>query len=399
MVVMSEAASALSNESISDKEALKTVTNLVRGASAKNLISSQNELSRQPEVLEGCAKLLTRTNSKLQTKACQAIGTYAFGSETVATQIVQSPGMLDNLASVMEQDDKAAQLEAARTVCNCTAYSVEAADAFAAHTGCVNALTNLCGSKDAAVKAKAIAAISSLSAYPNGAEVLKNTSIVDTTLIPIVNSKKSLFGNNDLFQVTRLDAMTAIVNLRGGNIDLNKATAKEALKTFKTCLESSLKGKSWAGASWTPSITLLPLSKLACNEAIRPLFGELKFVKLFVTAFAQCASLAEQSLAMQCLGNISSDKACLTSMRKKKYNLNALLQPKTSCEHSGILAVYLVDLLAKVDASEEANSNDAAPTDDATSEKKDGDSDSDVDKDEDAPAASGDADEPAAAGN
>ena len=366
MVVMSQAASALASDSISDKEALKTVTNLVKQSSGKHLLTSQNEVARQPEVLEGCAKLLTRTNSKLQAKAAQAIGTYAYGSETVASQIVQAPGMLDNLATIMEQDDKSAQLEAARTVCNCASYSREAAEAIVANANLLSALQGLCGSKDANVKAKAIAAVSSLSAYPSASETLKNTGIVNGALMPVVGAKKGLFGSNDTFQVTRLDAMTAVVNL-GGSVSLGKAATKEALKSFKACLEASLKGKPWAGATWTPAITLGPLSKLANDESVRPLFAELKFVKVFANAFATCASIGEQAMAMQCLANVSQDGGCLQSMRKPKYNLVPLLQAKLSCEHSKQLAAYLVDIIQK----EETPSHNDSNTEEV-SEKKDG---------------------------
>jgi len=368
---MSQAASALSSDSISDKEALKTVTNLVKQSSGKHLITSQNEVSRQPEVLEGCAKLLTRTNSKLQAKAAQAIGTYAFGSETVASQIVQAPGMLDNLATIMEQDDKTAQLEGARTVCNCASYSQEAAEAIVNNASVVAALQNLCASKDANVKAKAIAAISSLSAYPAAVTVLNQTSVVSSTLMPVVNAKKGLFGSNDTFQVTRLDAMTAVVNL-GGSINLSKGSTKEALKSFKACLEASLKGKPWAGATWTPAITLAPLSKLACDEGLRPLFAELKFVKVFVSAFATCGTIGEQSLAMQCLANVSQDAQCLKSIKKPKYNVLPMLQAKLNCEHSKTLAAYLIDALSKDDGASHNDSN----TEEA-SEKKGDDSDED----------------------
>jgi len=374
---MSQAASALSSDSISDKEALKTVTNLVKQSSGKHLITSQNEVARQPEVLEGCAKLLTRTNSKLQAKAAQAIGTYAFGSETVASQIVQAPGMLDNLATIMEQDDKDAQLEAARTVCNCASYSREAVDTIVANGNLMTALQGLCASKDAKVKSKAIAAISCLSAYPNAATVLQNTPIVESYLMPVVSAKKGLFGSNDIFQVTRLDAITAVVNL-GGTVHIGKSATKEALKSFKACLEASLKGKQWAASSFSPATTLGPLSKLACDETVRPLFADLKFVKVFAQAFATCSSLGEQALAMQCLANVSQDPGCLKSMKKPKYNLVSLLQGKLGCDHSKQLAAYLIDVLQK---QEETPSHNDSHTEEA-SEKKEGGDDSDEEGEE-----------------
>jgi hypothetical protein len=190
------------------------------------------ELERQPQILEGCAKLLVRQNSKLQNETCKALGTFAFGSDGVATQITRAPSMLDNIAKVMSNDDKDSQLEAARLICNCASYSMEAAESIAQNQATVSALLRLCKSKDAQVKSKAIGAVSCLSACPAAMEILQNTSVVDDSLMPCVLSKRPLFGGKDVFEVTRLDALTAIVNL-GKHVDMTNSTAREALKTFK----------------------------------------------------------------------------------------------------------------------------------------------------------------------
>jgi hypothetical protein len=190
------------------------------------------ELQRQPEILEGCAKLLVRQNSKLQNETCKALGTFAFGSDGVAVQITRAPHMLDNIAKIMSNDEKDAQLEAARVICNCASYSNEAAESIAQNQATITALLRLCKSKDAQIKSKAVGAVACLSANPAAVEVLQNTSVVDDSLMPCVMSKKPLFGSKDLFDQTRLDALTAIVNL-GKHVEMGNSTAKEALKTFK----------------------------------------------------------------------------------------------------------------------------------------------------------------------
>jgi len=97
-------------------------------------------------------------------------------------------------------------------------------------------------------------------------------------------------------------------------------------------------------------------------------------------------------MAMQCLANVSQDAKCLTSMKKKKYNLVSLLQNKLGCEHSKTLAAYLIDVLSK---QEETPSHNDSNTEEA-SEKKDGGDDSDDDCENTDP--SGKIVEPAASG-
>lgn len=331
----------------------------------------------QPSVIEGCAKMLSRTNSKLQREACKAIGNFAYGSDAVAASIVSADGMLDNLAVVMTQDDTSAQIEACRAVSNCGAYSQDAAEGIVNHKDLVAALERLCASKKADVKAKAVAALSCLTAYPNCASILKVGSVL-STLMPVVAEKKSMFGNKDLFDVTRLDAMTAIVNL-DGNIDVSRGIAKDALKTFKACLVASLKGCKYAGSVWAPAVTLIPLSKLARNGAMQPIFGELKIVKTLITAFSSTRTLGEQSAALQALANLSGDKQCMSSMRKPKYNLVALCQHKLNCPHSKLLAEYLVELLQKEDnnVDEANNSNTEDRTEDKTKSMPESDDEGD----------------------
>lgn len=264
--------------------------------------------------------------------------------------------MLDNLAVVMTQDDTSAQLEAARVISNCGAYSSDAAEAIVANKDVMSALQGLCSSKNAQVKSRAVAAIATLTAYPTCAKVMKEETTVMSSLMPMVSDKKSMFGSTDLFQVTRLDAMTAVTNL-DGTVNVSKAIAKDALKSFKMCLDASLKGTKFAGATWTPMVTLQPLSKLSRNEEMQPVFGELKMVKSLVGALASSTSLAEQAAAMQCLANLSSDKQCLSSMRKAKYNVATLCTSKLSCPHSKLIAEYLLGMVTKEDNNVDEGNN------------------------------------------
>ena len=313
------------------------------------------EISSKPEVIEGVSKLLTRTNSKIQRDACKAIGNFA-RSDTVASSVVSTPGMLDNLAVVMTQDDTSAQMEAARAIANCGAYSSDAAEAIVANKDVLSALQGLTSSKNAQLKSRAVAAIATLSAYPMCAKKMKEETTIVNSLMPMVSDKKSMFGSNDLFQSTRLDAMTAVTNL-DGTINVSKPVAKDALKSFKMCLDASLKGSKFAGTTWAPLVTLIPLSKLSNNPEMQSVFGELKFVKSLVRALSTSDSLAEQAAAMQCLANLSNDKQCLSSMRKAKYNVAALCTSKLSCPHSKLIAEFLLGMVTKEDNNVDEGNN------------------------------------------
>mmetsp|Transcript_57740 Transcript_57740/g.141645 ORF Transcript_57740/g.141645 Transcript_57740/m.141645 type:complete len:410 (-) Transcript_57740:365-1594(-) len=378
MVVMGHVAQVLSDDSVSDKEALKTVNELVRtGSSGKLQVSSaQRELEDEPEVINGMSRLLVRKNSKLSAQACRALGTFSYGSNAVSCAVVRAPGMLDNLANLMETDTKESQLEAARLLCNCAAYSIEAAEEIAMNPAVLDALQKLCRSKDMQVKAKGVGCISTLSECPAALEVLKNTTIVEDCLMNCVFAKKGLFGNKDLFDAQRMDALTAIVNL-DKYVDLSKSTAKDSLKTFKTCLEQSLKGKTWAGVSYSPYNSLVPLAKLSSSDAMKPLFNELKFVKTLCHALETCTTVAERSLALQCLTNLSTNKGCLKSMKKPKYNMLRLCDRQLSCSHSSVLAEYMLEELSKevITSVDETETNDNTDTKDEVTEQKDDEGD------------------------
>ena len=188
----------------------------------------------------------------------------AFRNERNCAAIVHTEGGLPEIVCLLRSGDAQMQEDATLIINNCAAFCESVCPAIVACPGMLDSLKGLITSGSTGAKYVAVGAINCLSRCAAAREVLLESGVVETALVPVLKNA----GEGDKHEAHLARATMAIANLSGLTREMFDDDSRRdfALGTCVKILGHALKGESWAGIHFAPYSVIFPLHNLTCRS-------------------------------------------------------------------------------------------------------------------------------------
>jgi hypothetical protein len=193
----------------------------------------------------------------------------AFRNERNCAAIVHTEGGLGEIVCLLRSGDAQMQEDATLIINNCAAFCESVCPAIVACPGMLDSLKGLITWGSTGAKYVAVGAINCLSRCAAAREVLLESGVVETALVPVLKNSRSPPGEGDKHEAHLARATMAIANLSGLTREMFDDDSQRdfALGTCVKILGHALKGESWAGDKFSKVLCIVTSHKEICLGA------------------------------------------------------------------------------------------------------------------------------------